>query len=69
MQRELAGFFRNLRIKWHFINQRDGRSDMEREFYHRSDWNPNKACKEVENMNHIIAVGQYTVQSCPVVHE
>ena len=50
MQRELSAFFRTLRIKWVFRNQEDGRTDLERKFYKKSNWNPPKACKEIEDM-------------------
>jgi hypothetical protein len=50
MQRKLSAFFRTLRIKWHFRDQEDGRTELERKFYKKSDWNPPKACKEIENM-------------------
>ena len=49
MQSELNRFYRMLRISWHFDGQEDNRSNLEREFYHKSTWEPPKACKEIEN--------------------
>ena len=48
MQKELNNFFRNLRLEWHFYGQPDGRSELEKKFYPHSDWNPPKACVEIE---------------------
>ena len=45
---ELNTFFRILRIKWLFRDQPDSRSDLERFFYQKSEWQPPKACVEVE---------------------
>ena len=50
MQKELNSFFRILRLQWHFQDQQDGRTELERKFYQKSDWNPPKACIEIENM-------------------
>jgi hypothetical protein len=36
MQRELNQFYRNLRIEWFFYGQRDGRSEVEKRFYLKS---------------------------------
>ena len=49
MQRELNTFFRHLRIQWHFRGQKDGRSELEKKFYPKSNWTPPKACVEIEN--------------------
>ena len=49
MQKELLGFYRNLRIKWFFRHQQDSRTPLEKKFYENSDWNPPKACLEIEN--------------------
>jgi hypothetical protein len=49
MQRELNTFFRHLRLQWHFRGQKDGRSDLEKKFYPKSNWTPPKACVEIEN--------------------
>ena len=49
MQRELNQFYRNLRIEWFFYGQKDGRSELEKRFYPKSQWNPPKACIEIEN--------------------
>ena len=50
MQKELDYFFRILRIKWHFLDQEDSRSDLEKMFYLKSGWMPPKACGELENL-------------------
>ena len=50
MQRELNTFYRILRLKWFFQNQSDKRSDLEKKFYQKSDWDPPKACVEIESM-------------------
>ena len=49
MQSELNRFFRMLRISWHFDGQEDQRSNLEKEFYQKSDWEPPRACKEIED--------------------
>ena len=49
MQSELNRFYRMLRISWQFDGQEDTRSNLEKEFYHKSTWEPPKACKEIEN--------------------
>jgi hypothetical protein len=49
MQRELQRFYRILRIKWHFDDQPDTRSELEKNFYQKSNWQPPKACTEIEN--------------------
>ena len=49
MQRELNAFFRHLRIQWQFHGKEDGRSEMEKKFYLKSNWKPPKAGVEVEN--------------------
>ena len=49
IQRELNKFYRSLRLEWIFQGQKDGRSELEKTFYERSDWNPPKACSEIEN--------------------
>ena len=49
MQQELNYFYRNLRLEWIFKHQQDKRSVLEKKFYERSDWNPPKACKEIED--------------------
>ena len=41
-------FFRILRIKWHFSDQDDERSSLEKKFYLKSEWMPPKACGELE---------------------
>ena len=48
MQSELNPFFRILRINWLFRDQSDKRSDLEKVFYQKSNWQPPKACVEVE---------------------
>ena len=48
MQKELKAFYRNLRIKWHFRNAHDERTELEKKFYERSDWEPPKASAEIE---------------------
>ena len=50
IQKELDIFFRNLRIQWIFQNQPDRRSELEKTFYQKSNWEPPKACSEIENM-------------------
>ena len=50
MQKELNDFYRLLRIKWHFRNETDQRSNLERKFYLKSNWMPPSACKEWENL-------------------
>ena len=50
MQRELDSFFRTIRINWHFRDQQDSRSNLEKKFYLKSDWMPPKACGEIESM-------------------
>ena len=50
MQKELNDFYRLLRIKWHFRNQEDQRSNLERKFYLKSNWMPPRACKEWEDL-------------------
>ena len=49
-QKELDNFFRTLRIQWLFQDQPDSRSDLEKKFYHKSNWEPPPACCEIENM-------------------
>ena len=49
MQSELNRFFRMIRINWHFDGQDDSRTNLEKEFYQKSSWEPPKACKEIEN--------------------
>ena len=49
IQRELNKFYRSLRLEWIFKGQKDGRTEMEKTFYEKSNWNPPKACSEVEN--------------------
>ena len=49
MQRELNRFYRILRIKWEFYEKPDTRSELERKFYQKSDWEPPKASVEIEN--------------------
>ena len=49
MQKELNSFYRNLRLQWHFYGQEDGRSQLEKRFYPKSDWKPPKACVEIES--------------------
>ena len=41
---------RNLRIQWIFQDKPDKRSDLEKQFYQKSDWEPPPACLEIENM-------------------
>jgi hypothetical protein len=48
MQEELNRFFRILRIKWHFYGKEDERSEIEKKFYLKSNWEPPKACVELE---------------------
>ena len=48
MQDELNRFFRILRIKWHFQGKIDERSELEKKFYLKSDWEPPRACVELE---------------------
>lgn len=50
MQKELNQFYRNLRLEWHFYNQVDKRTEMEKKFYQKSDWSPPKAGCEIEKM-------------------
>ena len=49
MQKDLDSFFRTLRIKWTFFGKGDKRSELEKKFYMKSDWEPPKACVELEN--------------------
>ena len=49
MQHELNQFYRLLRIKWFFQGQSDSQSELEKKFYKTSDWEPPKACNEIEN--------------------
>ena len=49
-QNELNAFYRNLRIQWIFQDKPDKRSDLEKQFYEKSDWEPPPACLEIENM-------------------
>ena len=49
-QNELDGFFRNLRIQWVFQDSSDKRTELEKLFYQKSDWQPPPACLEIENM-------------------
>ena len=49
-QNELNSFFRTLRLEWLFQDQPDKRSDLEKNFYHKSNWEPPAACSEIENM-------------------
>ena len=49
MQKELNRFFRIVRIKWLFYEKPDSRTELERKFYEKSDWQPPKASVEVEN--------------------
>ena len=45
MQKELNNFYRNLRLEWHFFGQEDGRSDLEKRFYPKSNWKtPQSLC-------------------------
>ena len=39
-----------MRIKWIFMDKPDVRSDLEKKFYKASDWEPPRACVEIENM-------------------
>ena len=48
MQAELNRFFRMLRIKWLFDDKPDSRTELEKEFYENSSWEPPKAGKEIE---------------------
>ena len=48
MQEELNRFYRILRIKWFFRGKSDERSELEKKCYPKSDWEPPKACVEVE---------------------
>ena len=56
MQKELNSFYRNLRLQWHFYGQEDGRSQLEKRFYPKSDWKPPKACVEIESYSSRIQV-------------
>ena len=49
MQKELLNFYRNLRLKWFFRHKSDKRTLLETQFYDNSDWEPPKACVEIEN--------------------
>ena len=49
MQKELNRFFRMIRIKWTFRDKIDERSEIERKFYEKSNWEPPAASKELEN--------------------
>ena len=49
MQRELNLFFRTLRIQWLLYGKEDGRTEMEKKCYLKSNWNPQKAGVEIEN--------------------
>ena len=49
MQKELNRFFRLIRIKWAFREKTDSRSEIEKKFYEKSDWEPPSASKELEN--------------------
>jgi hypothetical protein len=49
MQKELNSFYRNLRLEWIFYGQKDGRSELEKKFYPKSNWKPPKACVDIEN--------------------
>ena len=49
MQRELNQFYRSLRLEWIFQDKQDGRTELEKRFYKKSDWKPPKAGVEVEN--------------------
>ena len=49
MQKELNRFYRILRINWLFNEQPDTRTELERKFYQKSNWEPPKASVEVEN--------------------
>ena len=49
-QNELNSFYRTLRIQWLFQDQSDKRTNLEKNFYHKSNWEPPPACLEVENM-------------------
>jgi hypothetical protein len=48
MQTEVNRFYRILRIKWHFLGSKDERSELETKFYLKSNWEPPKACVEIE---------------------
>jgi hypothetical protein len=48
MQRELLKFYRNLRLKWVFKDETDKRSDLEKKFYLKSDWEPQKPAKKLK---------------------
>ena len=37
-----------MRIKWVFQNKPDSRSELEKKFYKNSEWEPPKACNEIE---------------------
>jgi hypothetical protein len=50
MQRELNSFFRTLRLQWFFRGQMDGRAELEKKFYNKSNWNPPKAYAGIERM-------------------
>ena len=54
MQNEFNRFFRMLRIRWNFDGQEDQRTEMEKEFYEPSSWEPPKACKEIETLIQIV---------------
>ena len=49
MQKELNRFFRLIRIKWAFREKTDSRSEIEKKFYEKSNWDPPSASKELEN--------------------
>ena len=47
MQKELNRFFRIIRIKWAFRDKVDKRTEMEKKFYEKSNWEPPAASKEL----------------------
>ena len=49
MQKELNRFYRIVRIKWLFDEKPDARTELEKKFYQKSDWEPPKASVEIEN--------------------
>ena len=49
MQKELNRFYRIVRIKWLFYEKPDARTELEKKFYQKSEWEPPNASVEVEN--------------------
>ena len=49
MQKELNQYYRSLRIEQIFHDKEDGRTELEKRFDKKSDWQPPKAGVEVEN--------------------